>query len=101
MGIDNCHEQTLPKDANIPFILVSLGVLSAIACASLWPRRRIVLIFAGAPIGLLLAIGATMTPLPAYVLYLFPLLTTLGATTVAVSMVRIAAPAIPVNTVSV
>jgi hypothetical protein len=85
-GAARCHEKTLPTDANIPLVLVSLGMLSAIAFAGFWTVRRVVLTGVGAVLGMLLMAAAALTPLPAYVLYLFPVLTSLGAAAIAFSL---------------
>ena len=84
---DLCHQPTRPEDAQVPGLMVGVGVLSALACAGFWPGHRLSLLGDSLPVGLLL-VPAAVIVMPPYVPWMIPLLSLAGGASVAVSLVR-------------
>ena len=84
---DLCHQPTLVEDAQVPGLMVAVGMLSAMSCASFWPGHRLSLLGVSLTVGLLL-VPAAMITLPPYVPWMLPLLSLAGGASVAVSLVR-------------
>ena len=86
-GANFCHQPTSPQDAIVPAFMVAVGVLSALACACLWPGYRLRILGVSLAVGLLLSCVAIVL-LPSHVTLMLPLLSLTGSASVAFSVMH-------------
>jgi hypothetical protein len=82
-----CRHPTHSDDADVPGLMVAMGMLSASACAGFWPGRRLRILGVSLAVGVLLRAGAAITLSP-YPLWTLPLLSLTGGASVAFSLER-------------
>jgi hypothetical protein len=75
-----------PEDANIPAVAGILGALVAAACSGLWPSARALPCLVASFAAGLLLLSATASNLPSFNLWLIPLTSLAGGTSVAASL---------------
>jgi VanZ family protein len=83
-----CYQPTRYSDAEIPGVMVAIGMLLAIAWAGLRSAHNAALLTVGAAAGVLLVPAGAMEGLPSYVLWMIPVLTLTGAASIAFAIDR-------------
>jgi hypothetical protein len=79
-----CPELTCDEDTFVPGLMVSAGLLCALASAGFWPGNRLAGLGVGTLVGVLLAPAAALG-FPSFVPWTLPLLTLAGSASVAFS----------------
>jgi hypothetical protein len=80
----HCHQPTRPDDAQVPCLMVVVGVLSALDCAGFWPGNRLSKLCVSLAVGLLVYPAAALV-LPSYASWMIPALSLAGGASVSVS----------------
>jgi hypothetical protein len=86
---DYWHQPTRDEDTLVPGLMVAVGVLSALACAGVWPGHKLAILGVGATVGLL-GFPVAAIALPPNTRWMLPLLSLTGSGSVAFSLVRTA-----------
>ncbi len=88
---DDCYRPTRDGDALVPGLMVSVGLLSVLACAGFWPGHKLAILGVSLAVGLLI-FATTAIILPPYLRWMPPFLSLAGGAAVAVSFVRVGRP---------
>jgi VanZ family protein len=86
-----CHQPSRPSDALVPGVAVAIGMLGALALAAFRRTSSVALVGLGLAVGVVLVLISTFERLPAYVAWMLPAFTSIGAATIAASIKRASA----------